>query len=243
MRIVPTSNPRRAIDRLVARRHRNPGVVRRVARIVSDVRGAVTSRCEWSRRLDGLDGAIEVARTRTAARSGAIRRAMPAGDRDPAAGDVGGGGSPDSARFIARVRSRRRRWSSGVPLEARGLLCPRRPHPARVDADHDGRPRTRSRSAEIMVVCARAHAGNLLRRARGRRRPACCGSAARRRLRRWHMAQIHAARGQDRRPRKRVGRGGKALVSRDCAVEFDAGPSEIVVIGRIEDGRSGSRRT
>jgi len=232
MRIVPTSNTA-AIDRLVSRdATRNPVVLRRVARIVRDVRrrGDAALR-EWSRRLDGLEPgtALEVDShelrqgwrdTAREARA-AIRLAIRHVDR-VAARQIPRG-------FIVRVHR-------GVTVEQRvqplghvGCYVPGGRHPLVSTLIMTVVPARAAGVRELTVVCPTIT-------------PAiCCAAleAGATRVLRIGGAQAIAALAYGTRSISRadkiVGPGSawvaaaKTLVSPDCAVEFNAGPSEIVV--------------
>jgi len=230
MRIIESSD-RRAIDRLMAHdAARHPDVERRVVRIVADVRrrGDAAVR-EWSRRLDGLTGSMDV--TRRELRQGwratapsvraAIRRAI---------------------RNIECVASRQIPRPFTVRVE-RGVTVAQRVHPLGLVGCYvpGGRfplvstllmtvvPARVAGVPEVTVVCPAIT-------------PAICCAAIEAgvtRVLRIGGAQAVAALAYGTasiaRADKIVGPGSawvaaaKALVSRDCAIDFHAGPSEIVV--------------
>ena len=232
MRIVPTSNTA-AIDRLVSRdAARNPGVVHRVARIVSDVRrrGDVALR-EWGRRLDGLEPGAAI-------------------DVGPRALDQGWRGTPPAQRTAIRLAIRHVervavhqmprpfvvRVRGGVTVEQRvqplghvGCYVPGGRHPLVSTLIMTVVPARAAGVPELTVVCPTIT-------------PAiCCAAleAGATRVLRIGGAQAIAALAYGtrsiRRADKIVGPGSawvaaaKSLVSPDCAIEFHAGPSEIVV--------------
>ena len=232
MRIVPISDTA-AIDRLVSRdAARNPGVVRRVKHIVADVRrrGDVALR-EWSHRLDGLtpDTAIEVSRRdlqlgwRNTPRDSraAIRLAIRHVER-VAARQV-------PRPFVARVRRGVTVEQRVQPLSHVGCYVPGGRHPLVSTLIMTAVPAREAGVPELTIVCPTIT-------------PAiCCAAieAGATRVLRIGGAQAIAALAYGtrsiRRADKIVGPGSawvaaaKALVSPDCAIEFHAGPSEIVV--------------
>jgi histidinol dehydrogenase len=230
MRVIHASDGR-AITRLITRdAARRPVVERRAARIVADVRrrGDAALR-EWNRRLDGWSGAFEVS-----------PRALRAGWRQT---------SPQTRRAIQlairhleRVatgqvpRSSAVRVRRGVTIEQRvqplghvGCYAPGGRYPLVSTVIMTVVPARVAGVVEITVVCPAVT-------------PAlCCAAleAGATRVLRIGGAQAIAALAYGTRSIARadkiVGPGSawvaaaKALVARDCSIDFHAGPSELVV--------------
>ncbi|HJR60025.1 MAG TPA: histidinol dehydrogenase [Vicinamibacterales bacterium] len=220
------------VDRLIAGpARRNSRIEARVRRIVADVRErGDTALMEYARQLDGLTGPVEITRTE-------IRRAartVPA--------DVG-----DAIRLAARnIRTVARKqvptgWRvstvPGVrieqrvtPLERVGCYVPGGRYPLPSSLLMTAIPARVAGVREIIAVCPRPDATVLF----------AAGVAGVDRLFRIGGAHAVAALACGTRtvPRvdKIVGPGNayvaaaKALVSRECAIDFFAGPSEIVVV-------------
>jgi histidinol dehydrogenase len=222
----------RAVNRLLVRDDAmDPTLARRVAAIVADVRrGGDRALLAYARKFDRLDGAIaltadeieEGARQTPAAVRRAIRVA---------------------ARNIARVaksqvpRGGRVRVAPGVTIEQRvqplasvGCYVPGGRYPLPSSLLMTAIPARVAGVSEIIVCCPRPDAAVL----------AAAREAGVTRL--FRMGGAHAiaalAYGTASVPRvdKIVGPGNayvasaKALVARDCAIDFYAGPSEIVII-------------
>lgn len=222
----------REVARLVERRtRRSAGIARTVARIVARVRrDGDAAVALYARRFDGLADPVEVTRDemREAARAvpGDVRRAIAV-----------------AARNIRRVAARQvpRGWSfapsAGVrvaqrvlPLDRVGCYVPGGRYPLPSSLLMTALPARVAGVREIIAVCPRPDA-TIMHAAH---------EAGVSRL--FRLGGAHAiaalAYGTDTIPAvdKIVGPGNafvaaaKALVSADCAIDFHAGPSEIVVI-------------
>jgi histidinol dehydrogenase len=231
VRIIESSNAR-GIDPLLARRTRSQAaVVRRVARIVDRVRrGGDAALIGFARRFDRLTLPIEVTvdEMQAAAQTlpGDVRRAI-----DVAAANI---------RKVAR-RQLPRAWTSqpsrGVsisqrvlPLDRVGCYVPGGRYPLPSSLLMTAIPADTAGVKEVIAVCPRPDA-TILHAAR------VAGVS-----RLFRLGGAHAvaalAYGTETVPSvdKIVGPGNafvaaaKALVSPDCAIDFYAGPSEIVVV-------------
>ena len=231
MRII-TSSDIRAVEQLIEQdASQDASVQRRVERIVAGVRraGDVALR-EYARRLDGLDGPLEVSRgemVRDAATVAPdVRRAIAL-----------------AARNIRTVAARqvpkgwRLRTSPGVTIEQRvtpldrvGCYVPGGRYPLPSSLLMTAIPARTAGVREVVAVCPRPDATVML----------AALEAGVDRL--FRIGGAHAiaglAYGTRSIPRvdKITGPGNayvaaaKALVARDCAIDFFAGPSEIVVV-------------
>jgi histidinol dehydrogenase len=235
MRIIRSSDAR-AVAALIDRSpRRNAAVERRVVRIVHEVRrGGDGALRRFARRLDGLDGEVEVTRgeiERAAARvPREVRRAIAV-----------------AARHIRRVAARQvpRGWTvrpaSGIaieqrvlPLERVGCYVPGGRYPLPSSLLMTAIPARTAGVRDVIAVCPRPD-DTVMFAAR---------EAGVTRLLRIGGAHAIAALAYGTRsiPRvdKIVGPGNayvaaaKALVSADCAIDFFAGPSEILILS--EDG-------
>jgi len=230
-RIIESSETAR-VDALVRRAARRDGrIERRVARIVADVQDRGDEAVlEYAQDLDGLDGPMEVPRAemRRLARTVApdVRNAI-----------------SRAAAGIRAIASRqmprgwRARTAPGVSIEQRvtpldrvGCYVPGGRHPLPSSLLMTAIPARVAGVAEILAVCPNpAPAVMLAALEAGVGRMFRIGGA---------HAVAALAYGTRTVPRadKIVGPGNawvaaaKALVSRDCAIDFFAGPSEIVVI-------------
>ena len=238
MRIVESSN-RRAIAKLLDRRPARDGaLMRRVAGIVARVRDeGDPALLAYARKFDGLTGAVEV--TRDEMREAA--RTLPSDVR---------GAIRAAARNIRHVARRQvpRGWTTepvkGVRIEQRvmplarvGCYVPAGRYPLPSSLLMSAIPAQVAGVREIVAVCPRPEASVM----------AAALEAGVTRLLRLGGAHAVAALayGTASVPRvdKIVGPGSayvaaaKALVSADCAIDFFAGPSEILIIstqGRAE---------
>ncbi len=225
----------RAIGQLMqgpARVGRDVG--RRVAAIVADVRRrgdrAVRS---WARRLDGLSGPIEIGREEIDAGARAtpapVRQAIRAASRN--------------IRRVAR-RERLRSWTVAVmpgltiehrvtPLRRVGCYVPAGRYPLPSSLLMTAIPARVAGVDEVVVACPRPS-------------PVVLAAAVEAGVDRvFRVGGAHAvaalAYGTKTMPRvdKIVGPGNryvaeaKALVSRDCAIDFHAGPSEVVIVSDL----------
>ncbi len=231
VRIIESSRGR-SVDSLLARRSRDQrAVVRRVAQIVARVRrDGDTALAGFARQFDALTSPIEV----TADEMSAASRALPKDVRraiEMAAANI---------RTIAR-RQLPRQWASqparGVhisqrvlPLDRVGCYVPGGRYPLPSSLLMTAIPAHVAGVREILAVCPRPDA-TILHAAR------VAGVS-----RLFRLGGAHAiaalAYGTETIPSvdKIVGPGNafvaaaKALVSPDCAIDFYAGPSEIVVV-------------
>lgn len=231
MKIINASN-RRALERLLAQDHRaDPRFDRRVAAIVDRVRsGGDMALLKFARRFDGVDGPIEISRDEmidTASQTPAtVRRAI-----------------REAARNIRRVAARQvpRGWrvtvTRGVsveqrvePLERVGCYVPGGRFPLPSSLLMSAVPARVAGVREIVVCCPRPEAAVMT----------AALEAGVTRL--FRIGGAHAvaalAYGTKTVPRvdKIVGPGNryvavaKALVSRTSAIDFFAGPTEIVIV-------------
>lgn len=231
LRLLNASNGK-AVDRvLLPRRSRDAAVMERAAAIVADVRrrGDRAVRA-YARALDGRTGPLEV----TPADIDAGWRATPPAVRSALS---------LAARHIEKVsraqlpRSRRVQVAPGVrvdlevqPLQRVGCYVPGGRYPLPSSLLMTAVPARVAGVGDIVAVCPRPEAVVLAAaRIAGVTRLFCVGGA---------QAVAALAYGTASIPRvdKIVGPGNayvsaaKALVARDCAIDFHAGPSEIVVV-------------
>ncbi len=230
-RIISAADSR-SLGRLLDRHpSRDPALERRVAAIVADVRrGGDKAVVAYARRFDGLDGPVEV----TAKEIAAGARATPAVVRRALA---------TAARHIRSVarqqvpKSSRMTVMPGVvveqrvtPLDRVGCYVPGGRYPLPSSLLMTAVPARVAGVTEVVAVCPRPD-------------PVVLAAAAEAGVDRlFRLGGAHAvaalAYGTAAVPRvdKIVGPGNayvaaaKALVSADCAIDFHAGPSEIVVI-------------
>jgi histidinol dehydrogenase len=231
IRIIPSSD-KRAVARLIARRpERDPAVERRARAIVDAVRRrGDAALLAYARRLDGLTGPIELTRDEIA--DGAAR--TPRAVRDAIA---------LAARHIRRVARRQlpRGWTMEVtpgvrveqrvrPLDSVGCYVPGGRHPLPSSLLMTAIPARVAGVREIVAACPSPAPAVL-----------CAAlEAGVTRLFRMGGAQAIAALAYGTRtvPRvdKIVGPGSayvaaaKACVAADCPIDFNAGPTEIVVV-------------
>jgi histidinol dehydrogenase len=231
MKLINASN-RRALDRIVARDRRGDGAFdRRVSAIVSRVRdGGDAALRRFARRFDGVTGELEVSRDEMIATARAtppeVRRAI-----------------RNAAQNIARVAFRQipRHWdldvAEGVSIEQRveplariGCYVPGGRFPLPSSLLMTAVPARVAGVRDIVVCCPRPE-------------PAVMAAALEAGVTRlFRIGGAHAvaalAYGTATVPRvdKIVGPGNryvavaKALVARDCAIDFFAGPTEIVIV-------------
>ena len=230
-RIIESADDRAVAALLDRRVRRDETVARAAAAIVDRVRAeGDRALVEYARSLDGLAGAFEVppADIRAAARDvpAAVRRAMSL-----------------AARNIRRVAARQvpKRWQVApiggvsieqrvVPLDRVGCYVPGGRYPLPSSLLMTAIPARVAGVREVIAVCPRPDATVLF----------AAREAGVSRL--FRLGGAHAvaalAYGTESIPRvdKIVGPGNayvaaaKALVSADCAIDFYAGPSEIVVV-------------
>ncbi|MPY91098.1 MAG: histidinol dehydrogenase [Luteitalea sp.] len=236
MRIIVSSDAR-AVGRLLDRgRRESSGVERRVRAIVDDVRrGGDRAVVAYARQYDRLDGAVEVTRNEIA--EGVrqtpvrVRRALAAAARH--------------IRVVARAQVPRG-WkvtvAPGIVVEQRvtplarvGCYVPAGRYPLPSSLLMTAIPARVAGVDEVVAVCPHPH-------------PVILAAAAAARVDRiFRVGGAHAiaalAYGTATIPRvdKIVGPGStwvaaaKDLVSRDCAIDFHAGPSEIVIVATLGD--------
>ncbi len=229
--IIPSADTVRVESLLAPRRDRDQTLERRVARIVEDVReeGDAALR-RYAARFDDFDGPFEVEAQEIAAGAAAapkqVRSAIAA-----------------AARHIARVaraqlpRPVRVAVASGVTVEQRvrpldrvGLYVPGGRYPLPSSLLMTAIPARVAGVQEIVAVCPRPDSVVL----------AAAAAAGVTRL--FRLGGAHAvaalAYGTETVPRvdKIVGPGNKyvaaakSYVARDCAIDFQAGPSEILIL-------------
>jgi histidinol dehydrogenase len=231
VRIIPSADAPAVASLLDREARRNAALERRVARIVDHVRRegdeAVLA---YAKQFDGLADSVEVSREEI--RSGARR--VPRDVRDAIA---------TAAEHIRRVAERQvpRGWVvqpvTGVRIEQRvlpldrvGCYVPGGRHPLPSSLLMTAIPARVAGVPEIIAVCPKVDATIL------------CAAEAAGVSRLFRLGGAHAiaalAFGTATIPRvdKIVGPGNayvaaaKTLVSRECAIDFQAGPSEIVVV-------------
>ena len=231
MRIVESSN-RRAVGALLSpERTRDAATERRVAAIVSAVRGqGDRALVRYARDLDGLTGSIEVSQDEMRAAARAV--AAPVRDAIRAAAR--------NIRAVARrqvPRGWRVRVTAGVTVEQRvvpldrvGCYVPAGRYPLPSSLLMTAIPAAAAGVEEVVAVCPRPA-------------PVVMAAALEAGVSRlFRVGGAHAvaalAYGTDTIPRvdKIVGPGNryvaaaKALVAADCGIDFYAGPTEIVIV-------------
>jgi histidinol dehydrogenase len=240
MKVIDAAN-RRAVTALLERvPSRDAGIERRVTKIVEDVRKrGDRALIDYARRFDGLAGRIEIPHdemvTATRAVSTEVRRAIRA-----------------AAQNIAHVAERQvpREWKTvpvpGInivqrvtPLDRVGCYVPGGRYPLPSSLLMTAIPAVVAGVSEVIAVCPKPDATVMtaaLEAGRGVR------GRGTRRVRLFRIGGAHAiaalAYGTAAVPRvdKIVGPGNayvaaaKALVSADCAIDFYAGPSEILIV-------------
>ena len=231
LRIISSSDTR-ALDRLLDRSPRqDAGLERRVAAVIADVRrGGDRALVAYAKRFDGLEGHLEVSREEIDAGARAtparVRRALHAAARH--------------IRAVARTqvpRATRVEVAAGVVVEQRvtplrrvGCYVPGGRYPLPSSLLMTAVPARVAGVAEVVAVCPRPA-------------PVVLAAAAEAGVTRLFRAGgAHAvaalAYGTATVPKvdKIVGPGSawvaaaKAQVSADCAIDFHAGPSEIVIV-------------
>jgi histidinol dehydrogenase len=240
MKVIDAAN-RSAVTALLDRApSRDAAIERRVAKIVADVRTrGDRALLDYARRFDGLAGPIEISRDEMEAAARAVptdvRRAIRA-----------------AARNIAHVAKRQvpREWTTvpvpGInivqrvtPLDRVGCYVPGGRYPLPSSLLMTTIPAVVAGVREVIAVCPKPDAtvmAAVLEAGRGMR------GRGRRGVRLFRIGGAHAiaalAYGTRAVPRvdKIVGPGNayvaaaKALVSADCAIDFYAGPSEILIV-------------
>jgi histidinol dehydrogenase len=232
IRIIDTQRGRQALERLVGRRDRDDrDVLKNVAAIVGDVRRRGDAAvAEYARRFDGLRKPIEVTAREIGDGAARAPREVRRAIRDAAR----------NIRVVAerqRPRSRVVRVAPGVAVELRvvalssvGCYVPGGRHPLASSLLMTAVPAGVAGVGEIVAVCPRPE-------------PAVLAAAAEAGVTQlFRIGGAHAiaalAYGTRRVPRveKIVGPGNawvtaaKHLVSRDCDVDFEAGPTELVIV-------------
>lgn len=234
MLAIIDSSDRPSVDRILERRpSQDAAVRRRVAAIVSAVRkGGDRALAQFARRLDGLSGPIEVTREEMADAAASVpreeRRALALAVRN--------------ITTVARAqmpRTRRIRVAPGltitervVPLDRVGCYVPGGRYPLPSSLLMTVVPARVAGVNEIVVACPRPAPIVM----------AAAVAAGATRLLRVGGAQAIAALayGTERigpvdkivGPGNRYVAAAKDLVSADCAIDFHAGPSEIVILSR-----------
>ncbi|MBA2301215.1 MAG: histidinol dehydrogenase [Acidobacteria bacterium] len=231
MRVI-SANDKLAIAQLIDKSmRRDPAILRRARRIIEDVRTrGDDALLEHARKLDGLDGPIEVPRGEMKRLAGTVGRDVREAIRL-------------AARNIERVATRQvpRGWrldtTPGVSIEQRitaldrvGCYVPGGRYPLPSSLLMTAIPARVAGVGQVVAVCPRPDATVMLAAlVAGVDRVFQIGGA---------QAIAALAYGTECVPRvdKIVGPGNayvaaaKALVAGDCAIDFFAGPSEIVVI-------------
>ena len=243
LRVIEAANEaavRRLLDRAPSR---DAAIVRRVARIVADVRErGEHALIAYARRFDGLTGPLEIPREQMhrAARQlpADVRRAIQA-----------------AARNIAHVARRQvpREWKAvpvpGVtivqrvtPLDRVGCYVPGGRYPLPSSLLMTAIPAIVAGVGEVVAVCPKPDATVMAAALEAGRATAGRTTRPERGVRLFRVGGAHAiaalAYGTATIPRvdKIVGPGNayvaaaKALVSADCAIDFYAGPSEILIV-------------
>jgi histidinol dehydrogenase len=229
--IIPSADAARVERLLAPRRDRDRTIERRVARIVEHVRAEGDAALRrYAARFDGLDGPFEVGAQEIAAGAATVPKAVRSA--------IGA-----AARHIARVaraqlpRSMRVAVAPGVSVEQRvrpldrvGVYVPGGRYPLPSSLLMTAIPARVAGVQEIVAVCPRPDAVVL----------AAAAAAGVTRL--FRLGGAHAvaalAYGTETVPRvdKIVGPGNnyvaaaKSYVARDCAIDFQAGPSEILIL-------------
>ena len=211
-------------------------------------------RADCRRRADGrrsraapirrASSTVCAGRSRSRARSGsAAPRTLPRAVRAA----IGAGGAAHSPRragaacragFARRSRAGVVRRAARHPARPRRLLRPRRAVSAALVAADDGDSGARRRAWARSSPSARGRIRPCWPR---RSRPASIASSRSAARTRWRRSPT--ARARVPRVDKIVGPGNrwvaaaKALVSRDCAIDFYAGPTEILIVAAARAGR------
>jgi histidinol dehydrogenase len=236
IRIIDSSDRRRVAALLDRRPRRDAAIERRVARIVDRVRrGGDRTLLAYARTLDRLDGDIEVTRGEMEAQAGTVGREV----REAI------GMAARHIRHVARLQMPRA-WSTSpvkgvtieqrvLPLDRVGCYVPGGRYPLPSSLLMTAIPARVAGVAEVVVACPRPDPTVML---------AALAAGVSRLLRVGGAHAIAAlAFGTQTIPRvdKIVGPGSayvasaKALVSSTCAIDFFAGPSEILIVS--ETGR------
>lgn len=231
VRIIPSTDATAVASLLDREARRNPALERRVARIVEHVRRDGDSALfAYARQFDGLTAPVEVPRDEI--RRGARRVAREVRDAIATAADhirrVAEKQVPASwiVQPVAGVRIEQR----VIPLDRVGCYVPGGRHPLPSSLLMTAIPARVAGVRDVIAVCPKVDATIL------------CAAEAAGVSRLFRLGGAHAiaalAFGTATVPRvdKIVGPGNayvaaaKALVSRECAIDFHAGPSEIVVV-------------
>jgi histidinol dehydrogenase len=243
VRVIDTANKNAVTALLDRSSSRDRAIERRVAKIVADVRkGGDRALLAYARRFDGLAGRLEISREEMEAAARAVppdvRRAIQA-----------------AVRNIAHVAARQvpRAWKTApvaginivqriTPLDRVGCYVPGGRYPLPSSLLMTAIPALAAGVSEVVVVCPKPDATVMaaaVEAGRGRGKERGHG------LQRVRLFQVGGAQaiaalayGTSTIPRvdKIVGPGNayvataKALVSADCAIDFYAGPSEILIV-------------
>ena len=232
LRVVPSTNVKAVAALLSSARLRDAATERRTARIVADVRaGGDRALRKYAAALDGLAGPIEIPRSDWEAAAdalparvrGAIRRAA------------------THIRRVARAqvpRGFRLAVADGISVEQRiipldrvGCYVPggRYPLPSSLadDGDPGARRRCEERGRRVASPASRdlrgGDGGRRRSRVSGRRCARDCGDGL------WH-ADTCRAWTRSSGPGNRWVSAAKAMVTGDCAIDFYAGPTEILIV-------------
>jgi histidinol dehydrogenase len=231
LRIVQSSNRKAVRELLAPARVRDAATEKRVASIVSEVRaGGDKALLRFARKLDALDGPIEVSRAEMQKAAASVPPAVRAAMRTAAR----------NIRAVARrqvPKPWRARIAPGVtveqrvtPLERVGCYVPAGRYPLPSSLLMTAIPAKVAGVSEVVVACPRPDAVVM----------AAALEAGVSRL--FRVGGAHAvaamAYGTESVPRvdKVVGPGNrwvaaaKALVASDCGIDFYAGPTEIVIV-------------
>lgn len=233
MRIVDSSDAREVAALLAPARVRDAATARRAARIVAAVRrGGDRALLSYARRLDGLDGAIEVDPAEIRAAGRAVAPATLRALKDAAARIRAVAARQVPAGWHARVAPGVSVEARVVPLDRVGCYVPGGRHPLPSSLLMTAIPARAAGVGEVIVACPRPE-------------PAVLAAALEAGVARvFRMGGAHAiaamAYGTASVPRvdKVVGPGNrfvaaaKALVAADCGIDFYAGPTEILVVVR-----------
>jgi histidinol dehydrogenase len=238
VRLIEAADARAVATLLDRSPSRDAAIERRVARIVADVRArGDRALLEYARRFDGLAGRIEIPREEMEAAA----RTVPAGVRRAIRA---------AARNIAHVARRQvpREWTAApvagvsiaqrvTPLDRVGCYVPGGRYPLPSSLLMSAIPALVAGVRDVVAVCPKPD-GTVMAAAieAGHGMPGIHG------VRLFRVGGAHAiaalAYGTATIPRvdKIVGPGNayvaaaKALVSADCAIDFHAGPSEILIV-------------
>ncbi len=231
MVIIKSSNVRAVSALIDARPANDPALQRRVAAIVDRVRReGDAALLRYARRFDGLQGPIEVTRREieksTTVVDGKVKRAIALAAKNIRAVAERQRPRPWTIRPVAGVTIRQR----VLPLDRVGCYVPGGRYPLPSSLLMTAIPARVAGVPEIIVMCPRPDPTVMF----------AALEAGVSRLFRLGGAQAIAAMAYGTRKVPRVDRivgpgnayvaAAKAIVSRDCAIDFFAGPSEIAIL-------------